>query len=284
MKNKHLIVLGIAVIVGLLTSALIYTWLQKKTVVKEAAFQTYPVAVAVTDLSWGTVLNKQMIKSVPFLKGSLPEADCFPDPSVLEGRVLISPVKANEPILKSRLAPDNISTGGIAAVIDPKKRAMAVHVDKVIGVSGFIHPGNRVDVLLTVTKPGKDVTPLTKIVLQNILVLAAGTELEQGGKNEKPVPVDVITLELTPEEAEKLAHATTQGRIQLALRNYSDTEEVSTRGATIPILLAGQGAQSRPVVRRISVKRTAPVVKPAVSFNIEVLRGNERTTKTFKVE
>jgi pilus assembly protein CpaB len=283
-KYKPIFLLGAALLVALLTSVLIYNWLQKKTAVKEATFQTHPVAVAVIDLSAGTVLNKEMIKLVPFLKGSLPMAEYFSDLSALEGRVLISPVNANEPIFKSRLAPDTISSGGVAAVIDPKKRAMAIHVDKVIGVSGFIHSGTRVDVMVTLTNPGKDNIPITKIVLQNIPVLAAGTQMEQKGKNEQPVLVDVITLELTPEEAEKLAHATTQGRIQLALRNYSDTAEVSTRGATIPILLAGQGTQSRPVVRRISVKKTAPVVKPAVSFNIEVLRGNERTIKTFKVE
>jgi len=260
-----------------------YNWLQKKASVKQSSLDTEMAVVAAFDLSGGEVLRKEVVKKVLFLKGSLPNG-YFTEPSFLEGRVLISPVKADEAILESRLAPKSITTGGVAAVIDPKKRAMAVHVDKVIGVSGFIYPGNRVDVLLTVTKTDKDATPITKIVLQNILVLAAGTQLEQKGQNEKPVPVDVITLELTPEEAEKLAHATTQGKIHLALRNYSDTEEVSTRGATIPILLTGQSAQSRPVIRRISAKRTAPVVKPAVSFNVEVLRGSERTTKTFKVE
>jgi pilus assembly protein CpaB len=284
-KYKPIILLGVALLVALITSVLTYNWLQKKTAVKEVAFQTQPVAVAATDLSWGTVLNKETIKQVPFLKGSLPEGEYFSDPSSLQGRVLISPVKANEPLLKSRLAPDSISSGGVAAVVDPKKRAMAVHVDKVIGVSGFVHPGHRVDILVTLTKTDKNATPITKIVLQNILVLAVGIEFEQKGKNEKPVQVDVITLELTPEEAEKLAHATTQGRIQLALRNYNNTEEVFTRGATIPTLLTGQGTQSKPMVKKMSVKGTTPVAKPAaMSFTVEVLRGSERTTKTFNVE
>jgi len=285
-RYKPFIMIGAAIVVALITYYLIQKnyLIQKKGEVKEqVAIETQPVAVAVLDLPWGTELKKEMIKMVPYLKGSLP-VGCFSDPTPLAGRIIIYPIKANEPIFESRLAPIDDTSGVVAAMIDPKKRAMAVHVDKVIGVSGFVHPGNRVDVLLTVANHGRDSTPITKIVLQNIPVLAAGIQMERRSQSEKPVPVDVITLELTPEEAEKVAHATTQGRIHLALRNYRDTEEVSTRGATVPILLAGQSTQSRPIVRRVSAQRSAPVVKPSVNFTIEVLRGSERTTKTFKVE
>jgi pilus assembly protein CpaB len=192
------------------------------------------------------------------------------------------PVKANEPILRSRLAPDSIATGGVAAVVDPKKRAMAVRVDKVIGVSGFVHPGNRVDVLVSLQQPGEGSSSITKIVLQNIPVLAAGTEMEQRGKNEKPVPVDVITLELTPDEAEKLAHATSQGRIQLALRNYNTTEEVATRGATITTLLSGQSTQTGPAIKKTAPSKTVVVAKQDTSFHVEVIKGSEKTVRTFK--
>lgn len=283
-KYKPVVLIGAAIVVALITSIAAYNWLKEKAAAKESSFQTQPVAVAIMDLSWGTVLNKEMIKQVTFLKGSLPDGEYFSDPSSLQGRVLISPVKASEPILKSRLAPDSVSSGGVAAIIDPKKRAMAVKVDKVIGVSGFVHPGNRVDVLVTLTKTDKDATPITKIVLQNIPVLAVGTEMEQKGKNEKPVQVDVITLELTPEEAEKLALATTQGKIQLALRNYNNTEEVLTKGATIPALLTGQSTQSGTRVVRTSVQRRDPVEKPVRVVYVEVFRGKEKTTNTFKLE
>ena len=204
-RHKPILFLGAAILVALLTSVGAYTWLQKKAADKEAAFKTLPVTVAVADLAGGTVLSKEMLKLVPFLKESLPAADYFSDRSALQGRVLMYPVKANEPISKLRLNPDTMATGGVAAVIDPKKRAMAVKVDKIIGVSGFVHPGNRVDVLVTISKSEREQEPITKIVLQNIPVIAAGTEMEQKGKNEKPVQVDVITLELTPEEAERLA-------------------------------------------------------------------------------
>lgn len=275
-KYKPLILLVTAVVIALVTSILAYNWVKKETTVKETLIQTEPVAVAVKDLSWGTVLSKEMVKTVTFLKGSLPAGDYFTDPSSLQNRVLVSPVKANEPIFESRLAPDKVTGGGVAAIVNPDKRAMAVKVDKVTGVSGFIHPGNRVDVLVTITPSGKRKYPITKIVLQNIPVLAVGTEMEQEKKAGKAIQVDVITLELSPDEAEKLALATTQGKIQLALRNYNTTEEVSTRGATVSRLLWSK----RPATR---ARKTAPVSE-SVSFNVEMLRGDQKTSKTFKSE
>jgi pilus assembly protein CpaB len=194
------------------------------------------------------------------------------------------PVKANEPILKSRLAPDSIATGGVAAVVDPNKRAMAVKVDKVIGVSGFVHPGNRVDVLVSLQKTERDDKPITKIVLQNILVLATGAEMEQRGKNEKPVQVDVITLELMPEDAEKLALATTEGKIQLALRSFNSSEEIATRGATIPTLLSGQPVQLSLPKKRTSAPKTVVVAKQDAGYKVEVFQGNTRTVTTFRAE
>lgn len=283
-KYRPFLFLGAALIIALITSVMAYNWLQKKTAAKETSLEIEPVAVAITDLSQGTVLTKDMIKQVSFLKGSLPKDEYFPDPSPLQGRVLILPVKANEPILKSRLAPDSITSGGVAAVVDPKKRAMAVRVDKVIGVSGFIHPGNRVDVLVTLSKSGKDSGPITKIVLQNIPILAVGTEYERRGKSEKPIQVDVITLEVTPEEAEKLALSTTEGRIQLALRSYNNIEEVSTAGATIPALLTGRNVRSGPKVARVGVKQKVSVEATVRNINVEVLRGSKKSTETFKGE
>ena len=284
-KNRPLLLLSAAIIIALITSVAAYSWIKKETAAKETNLKTQPVAVAVANLSWGTALNKEMIKTATFLKGSLPEGEYFADAASLEGRVLVMPVNANEPILKSRLAPQGVTAGGVAAVVDPKKRAMAVKVDKVIGVSGFVHPGNRVDVLVSLQRPGKDDNPITKIVLQNIAVLATGTEIEQKGRNEKPVQVDVITLELTPEEAEKLALATSEGKIQLALRNYNSSEEVATRGETISSLLsgqAGQAVQTAPAVKKTRAPKPVVLAKQDPTINIEVFRGTEKTMTTFK--
>ena len=268
-KYKSFVLLGAAVIVALITSVLIYTSLQKKNQMAAAPLPTQPVAVAVTDMAWGTALTKEMVKTVPYLKEHLPQG-CSSDPASLVGRVLVYPVKANEPIFESRLAPTNIQTGGVAAVISPKKRAVAVKVDQVIGVSGFIHSGNRVDVLVTISPDKSNSNPVTKIVLENVLVLAAGPEVERKGKD--PTPVNVITLEVGPDEAQKLALAATEGKLQLALRNFNDTEDVQTKGTTIPILLASYSSGKdtnhsgiKPAARRKGVEKSRPAPeKPAV--------------------
>jgi len=282
-RYRPFLLLAAAVVVALISTLLIYNYMQKKATGKSVAAETQGVAVAVVDLNWGTVIRKEMVKTEPYLKSSLP-VGYFPDSASLEGRVLLSPVKAREPILESRLAPTTMKTGGVAAVVSPKKRAVGVRVDRVIGVAGFIHPGNRVDVLVTITSQEVK-QPVTKIVLENILVLAAGPEVEQKGKGEKPAQVDVITLEVTPEDAEKLAMSVTQGKIQLALRNFSDNEDVLTKGITIPALLASYSGGSpiksgKPGSRR-PTQAKKPVSEKPEAYTVELIKGGKVTKVTF---
>ena len=271
-KYKPFILLGAAAIVAVITSVLIYKSLQEKGKGKDlASLATEPVAVAVADMAWGTVVQKEMIKMVPFLKESLPEGS-FSDFSSLVGRVLIYPVKAKEPILEARLAPISIKTGGVAAVISAKKRAIAVKVDKTIGVSGFIRPGNRVDVLVTLSNAnGRTSAPVTKTVLENVLVRTVGAEIEKKGREEKPSDVDVITLEVTPEEAEKVALSATEGKLQLTLRNYNDAEDVLTKGTTIPTLLASYNGEAKTITRKVVARKKAvpPVSPEKVEMKVE---------------
>ncbi len=282
-RYRAVIFLGAAIIVAFITSYLIYNYLQKRTAPKEAALETQPVAVAIVNLPWGTSIKKEMVRFVPYLKKSLPSG-YFSDASMLEGRVVLSPIAANEPILLSRLAPMDLKSGGVAAVVRAKNRAVAVRVDKIIGVAGFIVPGNRVDVLVTVAGGPGIPEPITKIVLENILVLAIGPETQRaGGKEAQASPVDVITLEVTPEEAENLAHAANQGKLQLALRNYQDTEDVLTRGAKTPALLAsysGVGQVSKQG-KKVPMARTSPRIKPA-TFTVEVVRGSQSSKVNFE--
>ena len=236
--SPPVIMLVVALLIAGIVSYWSYGLLQKKTVEQAAPTDTQQVAVAAYDLKWGTVITSEVVKTQPYLKGSLPTG-YIADPAAAIGRVVMYPMQVNEPLTESRLAPASVKLGGVAAIVSPKKRAMAVKVDKVVGVSGFIHPGHRVDVLVSLAKTDKVQQPITKIVLENIPVLAVGTEIEQAaGQKEKPAQVDVITLEVTPEEGEKLALSATEGKLQLALRNYTDTEDVQTRGTTIPNLLA----------------------------------------------
>lgn len=286
-KYRPYVLLGIAVIVALITSFLAFRYLRDRVpAVPVESLNTQPIAIAAADLSWGTKLTKDVIQTKPFLKESLP-AGYITKPESLEGRVLIYPVKANQPILESDLAPITVQSGGIAAVIKTQKRAIAVKVDKVIGVSGFINPNNRVDVLVTIERESNEKTSaekanakITKTVLENILVLAAGQELEEKKEKgeTKSVPVDVITLEVTPEEGEKLALAASEGKIQLALRNFSDTEEVMTKGSTVPTLLASF-SQVKEVKTDKQVQKKTSAWTPA--WTVEVIKGNSMSEVKF---
>jgi pilus assembly protein CpaB len=276
-RQKPLVLFGLATVIALVVATLTYGWIKQMSQSQAKTQETQPVVVAAADLTWGTSLNGDMVKVVPHLKESLP-GGYFSEATNVVGRTIIYPVKAGEPISESKLAPSTVAAGGVAALVTPNKRAMAVKVDKFVGVSGFVHPGNRVDVLVTISKGERSNSPTTKIVLENILVLATGTDLEKTGKQEKPSQVDVITLEVTPEEGERLALAATEGKLQLALRNYSDSGSSNTKGTTVPALLAAQSAPQPPSSKPVRVK-SAP--EPA-RVTVEMIRGNKVTESNFR--
>jgi pilus assembly protein CpaB len=277
--SPPVIMLVVALLIAGIVSYWSYGLLQKKTVVDATPADTQQVAVAAYDLKWGTVITNEVVKTQPYLKGSLPTG-YIADPAAAVGRVVMYPIQVNEPLTESRLAPASVKAGGVAAIVSPKKRAMAVKVDKVVGVSGFIHPGHRVDVLVSLGKTDKVPQPITKIVLENIPVLAVGTEIEQvAGQKEKAAQVDVITLEVTPEEGEKLALSATEGKLQLALRNYTDTEDVLTRGTTVPELLTSY-AGSGPVKKDSTAKR-ASRPDPSRYVTVELIKGSKVSEVKF---
>jgi pilus assembly protein CpaB len=268
-KWKAIIPIVLALVFATTASIFVYKWLQTKTTPKEVVrveSEAVPVSVAALDLPWGTKLEPEMIETVPYLKESLPPGYSS-KPESLKGRVLISAMKRNEPIVEYRLAPPSVSTGGVSAVVTAGKRALAVKGDKVIGISGFIRPADRVDVLVTLTDQKNKRETTTKIVLQDVPVLATGTEIIENGEGGKPHPVDVYTLEVTPEDGEKLALAATQGKLQFALRNVTDKETVLTKGATI----RGALASFRPKEQRRSAKGNVT----NRTFTVEVIKGGK---------
>jgi pilus assembly protein CpaB len=188
---------------------------------------------------------------------------------------LITNIKANEPILDAKLAPSDVTQGGVAAVTQSEKRAMAVRVDDVVGVAGFINPGNRVDVLVTL----REAASQTKTVLQNVLVLATGTQTDAHGNGVKPREVRVITVEVTPEEAEKLALAAHEGKVTMALRNYSNTQPTLTSGATISTLLK---SYSLPNGNGKVPNKPPPPLLPEPPMQVELIKGGRVETLTFK--
>jgi pilus assembly protein CpaB len=263
MKNWKIVVpIVFALLVASTASVFLYKWMQAHNAPMEVVkveSEAVSVAVATVDLSWGTKLQSEMMISRPYLKESLPEG-YRSSLDTLKDRVLIAPVKKNEPILESKLAPTTVASGGVSAIVTPGKRALAVKGDKVIGISGFILPNNRVDVLVTL-EDKKRKREMTKIVLENLLVLATGTQIEENDKGE-PAPVDVYTLEVTPEEGEKLTLAATRGKLQFALRNVTDGETVFTKGATVQGTLS---SYRPPVSRKVLRQRTT----------VEVIKGSE---------
>jgi len=265
----------LALIIAFSGSIFLYRWIQLKTTPKatvEVSSKAVPIAVAAVDLPRGTKLTSEMVTTSPYLKESLPQG-FFPDPAALDNRVLLTDLKRNEAVVEHHLAPVSITTGGVSAVVQPGKRAIAVRGDKVIGISGFINPLNRVDVLVTLTDPATK-KEKTKLVLENILVLATGTQIQKNDKGE-PAPVDVYTLEVTPEESEKLALAAARGKLQFALRNVTDSEHILTSGADISQTLA---SLSKAKPRKKTVRR-----RKTNSVTIEVIKGSEISKTKLKL-
>ena len=240
-RYRALVFFGVALLLGLVTSVLVFSWLQNEKNRLMAApiplTKNIQVLVSNADLAWGTKLSSEMMQLQEFPAGALPEGH-FTSLEAIKDRVLLVDIKRNELILESKLAPVGTTTGGVAAVTDVNKRAMSVKVDDVIGVAGFIKPADRVDVMVTIEpEGGKQGSTISKMILENVKVLAAGTQMERKGKDEEPKQVQVITVEVDVEEAEKLALASTQGRLRLALRNPLNSERVLTKGANVGALL-----------------------------------------------
>lgn len=280
---KAVVPIALSLVIAIAGSFFIYQWIQKQTAPTETVrveSEAVPVLVAKADIPWGTKLSQEMVTTAPFFKESLPPGHHtkFSD---IQDRVVIVPVKAGEPVSEHRLASTDIKTGGVSAVLQQGRRAIAVKGDKIIGISGFIKPGDRVDVLVTVKDPNGDIEK-TKIVLQNILVLATGTQIEEDAEG-KPLPVDVYTLEVGPEESEKLALVATEGKIQLALRGLIDSEEVLTKGATIATTLAGMSPipdiQKQPAAQ--PARRAVRHVVPRNSHTVEIIKGTDVSSQKF---
>lgn len=232
---------------------------------------TFAVVVASAELPRGAKLTAEAVKTVPYLKESLP-AQYFKTPQELEGRVLLAPVAANEPITENRLAPLEVASGGISLQIPPGKRAVAVQGNKVLGMSGFIRPGNRVDVMVTMEDERLPDEIVTKTVLENLRVLATGTEMEESADG-RVSPVDTYTLELSPEEAEALSLAATKGTLHFALRNPTDNGSVLTPGADIVRTM--EKLKSNPPRNVPKVVRVAQAQPRTQTKTVEVILGSD---------
>jgi pilus assembly protein CpaB len=273
---------GVALLLGLVTSFFVFSWLQSEKNRLMAApislSSNMQVLVSNADLSWGTKLTPEMMQLQEFPSGAIPEGH-FTSLEAIKDRVLLIDLKKSELLLESKLAPLGTTSGGVAAVTDIDKRAMSVKVDDVIGVAGFIKPGDRVDVMVTIEQEGgKQANMMSKMILENVKVLASGTQMERKGKDEEPKPVQVITVEVDVEEAEKLALASTQGKLRLALRNPLNSEKVLTKGANVGALFSSyRPKQTEKPMVKVKVKGED---EGDGTVRVELIKGDVR--KEFK--
>jgi len=274
MQNRLKIALVVAVFFGLIASYGIYSFLRQQRQTADALRnETQNIVVASKDIPAGTMINEEflkkgMLKASPWPKASVP-AGAFTSPEQLVGKTNRVKILANEPILESRLAGEG---AGLTVRLEAGKRAMAVRVDEIIGVSGFIVPDDRVDVIVTATPPGADKQDdrMSKIVLQNKRVLSVAQSTEQ--KDGKPQVARSITLEVSPDEAEKLSLATQEGSLVLALRGVGDDSEAKTPGSNKRDLLSVVAA------RKGAARST---LQARDSYRVEVIHGQDKKIVEF---
>ena len=264
MRNKRLIIAVLAAV----TFGLIAAVSVKQYLLSAQTFnRTNDVVVAKVEIAVGSRLIPEQLVVAQFPADVTPDGAISTIDDKLIGRVVTTAISPREPVTESKLAPVG-SLGGLSAVIPEGYRAMTVRVDDVVGVSGFIMPGTLVDVVV-VTQPPKGIgneETISKIVLQNIKVLANGQSIDKP-KNDREVErsIRAVTLLVTPEQAEKLALASSEGRLQLVMRNSVDQADEQTQGANKRTLLTGERAMLVPEPG-ISSNPSAPKAAPRRTF------------------
>ena len=288
----------ISVIIGVAAVILASRW-----VTQQADVSTSQVVVAKTDIDLGARLNPEMLAVQNWPAGSVPQGailakdkdTLIKDPKTNEGRVARVAILKGEPISEAKLAPAGAQPG-LSFAIKEGKRAITVRVNDVVGVAGFALPGNYVDILVnTVDETAKAVgenKTISKIVLEHILLLAVAQETSQG--EGKPKVVNAVTLEVTPDQAEKIDLARSVGSLSLVLRNQIDSTPVATVGvykkdllkrlAEPEVAVAKPGDEVKTVVKKVTVYRAPPKKADSAKTNVEVIRGTARTSEEFKLQ
>jgi pilus assembly protein CpaB len=287
---RGIIFLTVAIVAALAAAVLLTKYMDAR--VAAARVPTTKIVVADIDIPVATPIKSEWLKAVDWPATARPEG-AVSDPAAVVNQVAVVPITRGEPVLPAKLAVGGAARSGLATLVPEGMRAVAVKVDDVVGVAGFIHPGDRVDVLVTM-QPRNDAPFVSKIVLQNIKVLAVGKDIEHRGKDAREaVPVTVATLMVTSEESERLALSTDKGHILLALRGLGDEVFADTRGITPPVLLltsapeppkppAVAAGQGRARVRREVARNDEP--PPKEKQTIEILRGDLFEKRSFEAQ
>ena len=279
-RNRLMVGLALAVVLAFILAAYVYHAFKKVQVSAAGpAMRMTSIVVAAEPLKIGERLDASKVRTIQWPSGSRP-AGMFSDISEVANRAVITNLAENEPILADNLASSD-SGAGLSATIPEGMRAVSVPVNDVVGVAGFVTPGTMVDVLVTGNTIGSGGgTSVTRTILENIRVLAAGQKMDQDREG-KPEPVPVITLLVTPEDAAKLTMASTEGKIQLALRNTVDTKATNPAPVLQSSLFAG-GAPAAPAAAP-SPEKHAVMHKdaPPPPYSVEVITGDKHEVKNF---
>jgi pilus assembly protein CpaB len=291
MSKRLFSVLIFAFVVAAGAAVLVYRLTYRMSA--NAKQESVQIMVASRSLPVGTMIGDLDIRKGPW-SGQLPPNAVLKKEDAI-GRGVVAGIYEGEPILESRLATRGAGAG-LAATIPPGMRAVAVRVNDVVGVAGFVVPGQRVDILVLGTPPGgsNSFGTMTKTMLQNIQVLSAGQNIQKDAEG-KPATVQVVNLLVTPQQAETLSLISNDMRIQLVLRNPLDNTEVKTDGAVASNVFSGAGskpAASDAPPRPRAVRPPAakpPVVLTAeqrvlVPITVEVINGAKRSETQFKTQ
>src|SRR5580692_6659873 len=275
MNRRLLIILLSAFVIAAISTFVVWRMVGARLNVA-ARPQTTSIVAAAKDIKLGMILAPADLTTLEVV-GQVPQGAILDKKNAI-GRGVISNIYSGEPILDNRLAPMG-SGGGLAATIKEGMRACAIKVDEVVGVAGFVTPGSRVDVLVSGVAPGQGngQDTQTKTILQNIEVLSAGQDIQKDAEG-KPQSVQVVNLLVTPEQAQILALASNQMKIQLVLRNPLDTSTVTVPETAMTNLFTGGVSPKKPTTVAAPRKAKATAAPP---FTITVINGAQKSEEKF---
>jgi pilus assembly protein CpaB len=271
--KRPVMFVALAGLAAMLASVVVYSALRRRdAAVRAAMVKTVHIVVAAYDLPLGDKINAGQLKLARWSADSVPEG-AFSNPSQVVGAFVRSQFVANEPIVAGKLFIGQKTAGVMPLLIPPGMRAVSVPVDEVSDIAGFVLPHTHVDVLVSLTAQGQDQKPFSKIVLQDIEVLAVAQEIEEN--KDKPQLVRVVTMLVTPEQAERLALASREGTLRLAMRNYNDNKIVLTSGSDIAQLLHAYSAAAAPVMTAQAHRGPAVRVHRVPKVQVEIFRDGK---------
>ena len=289
-RMRFFLVLALALVAGGTFAFGTYQYMQAAPAAATAGgVKTVAVLVAASDMDLGAEVRREDLRAIQWPADAVPMG-AFSNPDELVGRGLIQPVTQNEVFLPAKLAAKEAGAG-LPPIIPEGYRALSVRVNDVVGVAGYVLPGTRVDVVATVNPTQRPEDVQTKVILTNVQVVTAGTKIERDEAEGKPLAVSVVTLLVDPSQAERLTLASTEGKIQLALRNPTDKGAPSTGGIRPAALMAGgsyYAPAARPVLKSgtaaVARALNAPAPRPEPAMTVEIIRGDKRAHEVVSQE